>query len=250
MRIRRRVLALAVSSCVLVGAASASAQSPSGASRFVIDLGVGLNPSINGNVNSGAIGVYQGQTTAILPNSYGDVYGTGIELRFGGGYVLNSVSEVRGMFVWQSADANLVRLGDFGQSSLYGQYSDYKTFAFDVGYRRYMPASASKVRVYAEGSIGIADVNRINVQFAAPQSNLIANVTDFYDGTAAFTWSIGAGVLIPIASQLDFNAQLGLRRVGGLSQVDQFVGTGLDSLNDNSARLTFPIVVGVRFRFK
>jgi hypothetical protein len=32
--------------------------------------------------------------------------------------------------------------------------------------------------------------------------------------------------------------------------VDQFAGTGLDNINDNSARLTFPIVVGLRFRLK
>jgi hypothetical protein len=154
------------------------------------------------------------------------------------------------MFIWQSADADLVRLGDFGQSSLYAQYSDYKSFGLDVGLRRYIPLSSSSFRAYAEATIGIADVNRINVQFAAPQSQLIANNTDFYDGTASFTWSIGAGVLFPIASKLDFNAQLGLRHVGGLAQVDQLVGTGLDDLNDNSARLTFPIIVGVRFRFK
>jgi hypothetical protein len=239
-----------VSSCALLCAAGASAQGPSSASRWVVDLGTGINPSINGSVNSGATGVYQGQTTAILPNSYGDVYGTGVELRFGGGYVLNPLSEIRGMFIWQSADADLVRLGDFGQSSLYAQYSDYKSFGFDFGYRRYVPLSTANVRVYAEGNIGIADVNRINVQFAAPQSQLIANNTDFYDGTAAFTWSIGAGVLFPIAGNLDFNAQLGLRHVGGLSQVDQLAGTGLANLNDNSARLTFPIVVGVRLRFK
>ena len=88
------------------------------------------------------------------------------------------------------------------------------------------------------------------MQFAAPRSQIIADTTDFYDGTAAFTWSIGAGVLFPIASRLDFNAQLGLRHVGGLAEVDQLVGTGLDSLNDDSARLTFPIVVGVRIRLK
>jgi hypothetical protein len=250
MRTRRRVLALVFSSCGLFGVASASAQSPSAVSRWVIDLGTGFSPSINGNVNSGAIGTYQGQTIAVLPNSYGDVYGSGIELRFGGGYALNKLSEIRGIFIWQSADADLVRLGDFGQSSLYGQYSDYKTFGFDFGYRRYMPVSSSNLRMYAEGTIGIADVNRINVQFAAPQSNLIANNTDFYDGTAAFAWSINAGVLFPIASQLDFNAQIGLRHVCGLAQVDQLVGTGLDNLNDNSARLTFPIIVGIRFRFK
>jgi len=249
MRIRRRVLAIAISSCLSVGIASASAQPASDGSHWVIDVGVGVNPSINGNINSGAIGVYQGQTTAILPHSYGDVYGTGIELRFGGGYELNSVSELRGMFIWQTADADLVRLGDLGASSLYGQYSDYKAFSFDFGYRRYM-VSSSSFRVYAEAAIGIADVNRIDVQFAAPQSSLIANNNDFYDGTAAFTWSIGVGLLFPIASQLDFNAQLGLRHVGGLAQVDQLVGTGLEHLNDDSARLTFPIVVGLRFRFK
>jgi hypothetical protein len=249
MRIRSRVVALVITSCTLFSAASASAQAAGSGSRWVVDLGTGFNPSINGSVNAGAIGVLQGQTTAILPNSYGDVFGTGIELRFGGGYVLDSMSEIRGMFIWQSADADLVRLGDFGPSTLYGQYSDYKSFGFDFGYRRYMSASSSKPRVYAEGTIGLADVNRINVQFAAPQSQLILNNTDFYDGTAAFTWSIGAGVLFPVASRVDLNAQLGLRHVGGLSQVDQLVGTGLDNLNDNSARLTFPIVVGVRFRF-
>jgi hypothetical protein len=249
MRSGRRLLILVVSSWMLFGVGSASAQSASDASHWFIDVGFGLNPSINGNVNSGAIGVYQGQTTAMLPNSYGDVYGTGIELRFGGGYALNSMSEIRGTFFWQSADADLVRLGDFGPSALYAQYSDYKTFGFEFGYRRYMPIASSGFRAYAEAGIGIADVNRINVQFAAPQSQLIANNNDFYDGTAAFAWSIGAGVLLPVAKQVDFNVQLGLRHVGGLAQVDQFVGTGLDNINDNSARLTFPIVVGVRFRF-
>src|SRR4029077_12810989 len=67
----------------------------------------------------------QGQTTAILPNSYGDVYGTGPELRFGVSFALNSMSEVRGTFIWQSADADLVRLADGGSSPLSGPYSGY-----------------------------------------------------------------------------------------------------------------------------
>jgi hypothetical protein len=32
--------------------------------------------------------------------------------------------------------------------------------------------------------------------------------------------------------------------------VDQFLGTGLETINNDTARLTFPLVVGVRFRFK
>ena len=103
--LRRLVLILAL--CSYAGTANAQSDSP-----FVVDAGVGFDISINGNINSGAIGQLQGQTAAILPNPYGDVYGTGLLLRFGGGYVLeDEVSELRGVFTYQSADANLVRLG-------------------------------------------------------------------------------------------------------------------------------------------
>ena len=234
---------------LLASAASAGAQAQD-ESRIVLDFGVGLDFSINGNVNSGAIGTLEGQAAAILPHSYGDVYGTGIQLRFGGGYTLDERSELRGIFTYQSADADLVRLGDVGPSSLYGQYSDYKVIGLDFGYRRYFPISTRDLRVYGEATIGAAFLNSINVVLAAPQASLIVDQTDFYDDTAAFTWSVGAGVLFRVAEQVDLNAQIGLRHVSGLSEVDQLVGTGLEEINNDTGRLTFPIVIGVRFRFK
>jgi Outer membrane protein beta-barrel domain len=230
------------------GRAHAQTQ-PAPASRFVVDLGVGIDVSVNGNVNSGAIGRLQGQAAAILPNPYGDVYGTGLHFKFGGGYVLNPEAELRGVFTYQSADANLVRLGDIGPSSLYGQYSDYKTLGLDLGYRRYVPLQNSRLRVYGEATIGAAFIDAINVVLSAPQANVVIDQTDFYDSTAAFTWGVNFGVLFPVAQKLDLNAQFGLRHVSGLSEVDQLIGTGLDDLNNDSARLTFPIVVGVRLRF-
>ena len=240
----RVVLLVAMSSF----AAKAHAQSAE-ESRWVLDLGVGIDVSVNGNVNSGAIGRLQGQAAAILPNPYGDVYGTGLHFKFGGGYVLDEVSELRGVFTYQSADANLVRLGDIGPSSLYGQYSDYKSLGLDLGYRRYVPLPASRVRMYGEATLGLAFIDEINVLLSAPQANLVLDQTDFYDQTAAFAWGLNFGVLFPVASQMDLSAQVGLRRVTGLAEVDQLVGTGLDEINNDSARLTFPIVVGVRFRF-
>jgi hypothetical protein len=238
-----------VAVALLAGVSNAKAQTAD-ESPWVFDLGVGIDPSINGNVNSGAIGRLQNQATAILPNSYGDVYGTGIQFRFGGGYRLSAVSELRGVFTYQSADADLVRLGDIGPSSLYAQYSDYKNIGLDLGYRRYVPLSGKNFRVYGEGTIGLAFVNSIDAQFAAPQSNAVFSTTDFYDDGGAFTWGINIGILFPIAHNVDLNGQVGLRHVGGLSEVDQLVGTGLEDLNSDSARLTFPIVVGVRFRFR
>jgi hypothetical protein len=251
MRSHRRLPAHPIVALILLaGAADARAQGQTAASRWVVDVGVGVDPSINGNVNSGAIGILQGQATAILPNSYGDVYGTGIEFHFGGGYILDDRSEVRGIFTFQSADADLVRMGDLGPSSLYAQYSDYKSFGLDLGYRRYFMPSDRNVRAYGEAMLGAAWVDRINVQFAAPRANVIFTSTDFYDATAAFTWRINFGLLFRATDKVDFNAQLGLRHVGGLAQVDQFVGTGLEDINNDTARLTFPISIGVRYRFK
>ena len=231
---------------VLTFAGSARAQNES---RFTVDFGVGVDIGVNGNVNSGAIGTLQGQATAILPNSYGSVYGTGIDLRIGGGYSIDDQSELRAGLTVQSADADLVRLGDLGPSSLYGQYSDYQSVALDVGYRRYMPLENRDFRVYGEGTIGLGFIDAIDAQLVAPQSNLVLDSTDFYDQTAAFTWGINAGVLFRLAERLDLNAQIGLRHVSGLSEVDQLVGTGLEDINNDSGRLTVPMVVGLRVRF-
>jgi hypothetical protein len=78
----------------------------------------------------------------------------------------------------------------------------------------------------------------------------VFTATDFYDATAAFTWGLNFGALFRVAEQVDLNAQFGLRHVSGLSEVDQFLGTGLETINNDTARLTFPLVIGVRFRFK
>ena len=217
--------------------------------RWVVNLSAGIDVIVNGNVNSGAIGRLQGLATAILPNPYGDVYGTGLHFKFGAGYVMNPQAELRGVFTYQSADANLVRLGDTGPSSLYGQSSDYKSLGLDLGYRRYVPLTTTRIRVYGEGTLGFAFIDEINVLLSAPQANLVIDETDFYDQTSAFALGINFGVLFPISAKLDLNAQVGMRRVTGLSEVDQLVGTGLEEINNDSARLTFPIVVGVRLRF-
>jgi hypothetical protein len=243
---RRSIFRVAVVAALIAGVLEgrAHAQSP-----FSLDLGFGINPVLNGNVNSGAIGVLQGVATAILPNTYGDVYGTGIDLRIGVGWALDDVNELRGHFIFQSADADLVRMGDVGPSSLYGQYSDYQTFGLELGYRRYVPLSKPEFKVYGEATIGAAFIDAIDIQLAAPQSNIVFNNTDFYDQTAALVYSVNVGGLFQVSEKVDLQAQVGLRKISGLSEVDQLQGTGLEALNNDSGRITLPFVLGVRFRF-
>ena len=250
MRSRCRLLSHAVMVVALLAVAvDARGQAP-GESRWFLDFAVGVAPSVNGNVSSGAIGVLQGQAAAFLPQSYGDVYGTGVDWRVGGGYTLGEKSEVRGMFTWQSGDADLVRLGDIGPSSLYAQYDDYKSFALDLGYRRYFQLSNRDIRLFGEGTMGVGIIDAIGVHFAAPQSNVVFPQSNYYDQTAAFTIGFNFGALFKFSDRLDFTGQVGLRRVSGLQTIDQFVGTGLEAVSNDTARLTFPIVVGVRYHFK
>jgi hypothetical protein len=53
-----------------------------------------------------------------------------------------------------------------------------------------------------------------------------------------------------MSDRAELTAQIGLRHVSGLAQVDQLVGTGLATINDNSARLTVPVIAGGRFRVR
>jgi hypothetical protein len=217
--------------------------------RWSADVGIGFDHSISGNINSGAIGTLNGQAVVFTKNTYEDVYGTGFHFRFGGGYLLNEDTEVRAAFTYQSLGADLARMGDIGLSNLYGQYDDYKTFGLDFGYRRYSAQRWGRVTPYAEGTLGIAFINEIDVLLAAPQANVVQNATDFYDRTAAFTFGVNGGILVPIANRSDLDFQVGLRYVTGLSQVDALVGTGLAAINDDSARWTIPFVIGIRTRF-
>jgi hypothetical protein len=224
-------------------------QAPARESRWSFDVGIGFDNSISGNINSGAIGTLNNQAVVFTKNTYDEVYGTGFHLRFGGGYMPNEATELRAAFTYQSLGADLTQVGDVGLSNLYGQYDDYKTLGLDFGYRRYSSQRWGPVTPYAEGTLGIAFIDEIDVLLAAPQANVVQNATDFYDRTASFALGVNGGILLPIADRVDLNVQIGLRYMTGLSQVDALVGTGLEAINDDSARWTIPLVIGIRTRF-
>jgi hypothetical protein len=214
-----------------------------------VEFGIGWDNSISGNINSSAIGRINNQAVVILRNRYEDVYGTGLHMRFGGGYMIDEISELRATFTFQSLDADLAVMGDIGSSKLYGQYQDYQSFGLDVGFRRYVWGQDREFRPYAEGTLGMAFVDETDVELIAPSINLSGNATDFYDRTAAFSMGANVGVLWQMARQFGTFGQIGVRYVTGMSEVDGLVGTGLESINDKSARWTLPFLVGVRARF-
>ncbi len=241
----KSLVRLLLAAAILGIASTSQAQS---AGPWNVEFAIGWDNSISGNINSSAVGTINNQTVVILKNQYEAVYGTGLNMRFGGGYRLNPATEARVTFTFQSLDADLTPMGDYGASRLYGQYSDYQSLSLDFGLRRYGRVETD-VRPYAEASIGLGFVDKVDVQLVAPQANLIVNDNDFYDQTSAFTFSINTGILWDLNERVGVFGQLGFRYVTGMSEVDDFVGTGLESINDKSARWTLPFLAGVRFGF-
>ena len=244
----RLVFALVLAAAALSLASTAHAQSSALDYRWSVDVGIGWDNGISGNINSGGIGKINDQAVVVLPNSYEKVYGTGFHLRFGGGYLIDDVTEVRAMFTYQSLKADLTTMGDIGASKLYGQYDPYETFGLDGAFRRYVDVGKD-FRAYAEGTLGLGFISETDVTLVAPTTNLAAHATDFYDRTAAFSLGGNAGVLWQVSPRVGVYGQLGLRWMSGMSAVDGLAGTGLETINDNSSRWTMPIVFGVRARF-
>jgi hypothetical protein len=234
---------------MLLGIASvARAQGSAPTSKFTAEFAFGWDNSISGNINSSAIGRIDNTAVVITKNRYDDVYNKGLHLRFGGGYMLREDVEARATFTFQSSDADLVRMGEYGASSLYGQYSDYQSFALDIGLRKYHSVSPS-VRLFGDGTIGLGFVDKTDITLVAPAVNLFRDANDFYDQTTAVALAGNAGVLFQTSERIGIFMQTGVRWVSGMSEVDDLANTGLDNINDNSSRWTMPFLFGIRARF-
>jgi len=248
MMMNKRACVVLAALAALGLASAARAQDPSILEhRWSVDVGLGWDNGISGNINSGAIGTFENRTTVILPNSYEDVYGTGFHFRFGGGYLIDEITEVRAVFTYESLDADLTTMGDIGTSRLYGQYDPYRTLALDVGFRRYFDVGTG-LRAYTEATAGIGFIKEIDVVLSAPSINLTRRATDFYDSTAAASFGGNFGLLFQVWDRVGIYGQLGLRWMSGLSQIDDLTN-GLETINDGSSRWTVPIVIGARARF-
>jgi hypothetical protein len=234
----------------IVFGAGSIAQAQSTSNPWSVEFGLGWDNDITGDVIAGGIGQINGQNVVMLKSTYEDVFGTGLHLKGGVGYMLkDSKTELRATLAFQSLGAAIVTpLGDIGVSRLYGSFDDYQSLSLDVGVRKYHDVS-NNVQLYGEGALGIGFVDSMEAVLVAPGANLVGKTADLYDRTAAFVFSVNGGMLYKTSDHVGIFGQLGFRRTTGLSEADNLVGTGLETINDKSGRWSMPFVLGVRYKF-
>ena len=168
------------------GGSVAQAQSAPKDTPWSAEFAIGWDNSISGNINSSGIGTLNGQTVVVTKNTYDDVYGTGLHIRFGGGYLLDDFTEVRATFSFQSLDADLAPMGDIGDVApvrAVRRLPELRSRCRVAAVRRFQ----ARLRAYGEGTLGLAFIEETDVTLVAPGANFTGDVTDFYDQTAAFT---------------------------------------------------------------
>ena len=240
------VLAL-VTTASLVATSDATAQTSE--SPWSADASVGWNISLSGDLLAAGIGTLQGVPVVFQSQSFGSVYGNGVNWSFGAGYMLDERNEVRAQFSYQRSGADAVTLGTADTSSLVATFADYKASSFEGGYRRYFAPRSEQIRPYAGALLGVSIIPEIDGVFAAPEAGLARYATDLYDGTAAMTLGFSGGALYRLNDRFDVNGQITFRYNSGLSKIDALQGTGLGDTNDKSGRWTMPITFGIRVKF-
>jgi hypothetical protein len=228
-------------------AADAHAQTP--ARPWSVEASVGWDVGLTGDFLSASIGTLNGVPVVFQSQPFDDVYGNGLMWQFGGGYRLDEWNEVRAHVGYQRVGADVAELGTAGAFDLVATFDDYRAWNIEGGYRRYFPTNRNRLRPYAGATLGVAIISEIDAVFASPQAGLERYATDFYDGTAAFTFGVNGGVLYSLNERFDLKGQLDLRYNSGLSAIDATLGTGLEDVNDKSSRWTLPITFGVRVKF-
>jgi hypothetical protein len=231
----------------MVGTTPASAQTED--SSWNAEVSLGWDISLTGDFLAAAIGTINDLPAIIQSQSFGTVYGNGVQFQFGGGYMVDEINEVRAQVSYQRVGADVTPLGSLAGTELVGTFDDYKAWTVEAGFRHYFAKRRERMRPYAGGTFGVAIIAEIDGAFAAQQAGVTRLATDFYDGTAALSMSFNGGVLYALSERVDVNGQIGFRYNSGLSQIDAFQGTGLEGINDKSSRWTMPISVGLRYNF-
>src|SRR5262245_40038204 len=135
-------------------------------SKWNIEGSVGWDIGLSGDFLAAGIGSINNVPVVIQTQSFGAVYGTGIQWQIGAGYALDDKTEVRGDFNFQRSGADAVLIGKAGTSDLFGTFQDYEVWSLEAGYRRYFERR-DKLRPYAGVTAGIADLPRISGVLAA-----------------------------------------------------------------------------------
>lgn len=229
---------------LLVFPAVASAQVAPADTDWVAFGAVGFDPPLSGNVTSAVTGNLSGAPLVLGGVSFSGVYGTLARWEFGGGYRIDSRSEVLAKFSYSSGGGSRAALGVTPGLPYVGEFESIAEKSFQLGYRRHL-ATLGPFRPYVGGWGGFTRTNSITAPLTLPGASDAPINLPVLDASAAGLVSGGGGLLLPLTSRVALNVDANLQWRTSLNSANVLVGTGLDNIGDETSRWSFPVVFGV-----
>jgi len=245
MRIHSIVMGMALG--LALAPATVQAQGVEG--HWSVTFEAGGDFQAGGTVHQGGTGTVLGLPTTVQEKSFGDIYDTGYRYTLGLGYgVTNKVEVIGNVNFGKTSDADPVRVGDVASLALFGDFKSYKHVGAEGGVRIHL-APAAPLKPYVNLVGGFSRVDAISPTFSVPAANVVLTDVPFYGKSTVGTFGGDFGVAFPIGGMSTVGVQAGLRWAGALKQVEGLAGTGLENLNDEGARLSFPLSGTLTLRF-
>jgi hypothetical protein len=227
----------------VLAAVPAAAQDP----RVTVSFDAGGQVPISGDVHAGGSGRVLTLPTEVSAKSYGDVYGTGFYWAAGVGFRVTSLGEVRVQGSYTANAAERLQVGTVAGLPLFGLFDDYKAFGMDFGYRQYL--TSGTVQPFVGGSVGFTRLSAVQAEFSVPAASVVLSDVDFLDDSTVASFGGSAGVLFNVSRNLAFQGGIDFRWHGAAADLDGLAGTGLEAINDETARWAMPITAGVTWKF-
>lgn len=233
-------------------AAPAAAQAPTGGG-WSVSFDVGLDSNLSGEAYNRAQGNALGQPVQISARTYRRAYGPGIAWSVALGRSLGDRSELRVRVGGNNASGDRRQTGRVGTGditgTLFSEPDKLMEVGVDVGLRQYF--GGGSVQPYLGGQVGFARVSAISASFDVPDAIFVFDTDlDLYADSTALTAGVSGGFMFNRSETFGIYVNVDARFRGNLKEVDaDLAGTGLDIINDDSARWSTPLSVGARVRF-
>jgi hypothetical protein len=224
--------------------------------RLTVSALVGWDNQFSGKMIQAATGrTIGGAPINLDETTYDEVYGRIGSFKLGVGYRTTPRTEGVVNFVWSKSDASdaatpVGTVGTSPQIPLNVNFTEYKYWGFEGGARWFF--ARTRFTPFVGALVGINRHQDIRGTFVGVPSSVTPGLASqdgkFFEDSWAFSLGPTGGLLIGVGF-FEVMAETQLRFMGGLSDVDWLVEEGLRDVNSESARWSFPILVGARIRF-
>jgi len=243
MRVHRVVMATALAAAFVPGSASAEGL----AGRWSLAVQGGTDVELSGNVHEGGAGAVLGLPTRVESRSFKDVYGPGFRGQLSIGYGVGAAKEVfvRGSYYKMNADT--LQVGTVAGLVLNADFSEYKEWGAELGYRIHFGTTAFKP--YVAPVVGLRFISKLPATFSVPAASVVLIDVPFYDSSTVGVFGADLGFSYDVSPSVALGIEAGLRYQTGLSDLEGLLGTGLENINDVGSRWSVPVLATVTFRF-